>query len=94
MIENGPGWVRMKHPETGGEAEATEAAFDEVWQPKGWEIVERYSDPSAPTIESRLSKLTKDELIDRAVARGVASDGTKNDIAAALAASGDTGEDI
>jgi hypothetical protein len=49
MIENGPGWVRMKHPNTEGEAEVTEAAFDEVWKPKGWEIAEKYTDPSAPS---------------------------------------------
>lgn len=94
VVESGAGWVRMTHPDLEGESEVTEAAFSEVWQPKGWTLVARYEDPSAPTLESKLLGLSKDELIARAQAHGVSPDGTKNDIAAALVAAGDTGEDV
>lgn len=32
-------WVLMDHASTTGTAWATQAAFDKVWQPKGWFIV-------------------------------------------------------
>lgn len=33
-------FVTMHHSETGGEAKATQEAFDEVWEPKGWKLGE------------------------------------------------------
>lgn len=101
MIENGPGWVRITHPDIDGTAEVTQASFDEPtgggyksYEDRGWSIVERYQDPSAPVETSPLLKLSKDELVARATDRGVDPSGTKNDIVAALAAAGDNGEDI
>ena len=40
--------VTMRHPETGGETQTTTAAFEEVWQEKGWELV----DAEATTADS------------------------------------------
>lgn len=53
MIENGPGWVRIKHAETQGEAEITQDAWDEPtaatftsFADRGWQVIETYQDPS------------------------------------------------
>lgn len=32
--------VKMYHPDIVGYAEATRRAFDEVWKPKGWTLVQ------------------------------------------------------
>lgn len=55
MIENGPGWVRIKHQDTGGEAEITQAAFDEPssggyvsYPERGWTIIEQHPGTETP----------------------------------------------
>lgn len=35
-----PGWVSMDHPDTVGIAVVTQEAFDQVWAPRGWVLVE------------------------------------------------------
>lgn len=39
-------WITMRHPETGGEARVTQAAFDQDHQAKGWVVVP--DDPPSP----------------------------------------------
>src|SRR5688572_20658156 len=71
-------FVAMAHPETGGVAEATRAAFEEVWEPRGWKL----ADDAA-----KLKSLSKDELLQRAAERGlvdVTDQMTKADIIARL----------
>ncbi len=31
--------MKMRHPETGGETDTTQEAFDEVWAERGWVLV-------------------------------------------------------
>lgn len=48
LTDNGPGWVQMYHPSSENDdvtgeqprAEVTVQAFEEVWEPKGWKLVE------------------------------------------------------
>ena len=76
---NGPGWVVMRHPEIPGEyAEATEEAFNVVWEEKGWVLV---------TDEDRtrsLSGLRKADLIAEAERRGLDTSGTADELRARL----------
>jgi hypothetical protein len=38
--ESGQTWVQVTNPATGGTAEVTEAALEEVWAEKGWVLDE------------------------------------------------------
>lgn len=55
-------FVAMAHPDTKGVAEATRAAFDEVWAPLGWRLAEE---------AANLKTLSKDELLRQAAERGL-----------------------
>lgn len=71
-------FVAMAHPATGGVAEATRAAYDEVWAGKGWKL----ADDAA-----KLKTLSKDDLLRQAADRGlidVTPDMNKADIIARL----------
>jgi hypothetical protein len=86
LTDNGPGWVKMYHPTsenaTGTDAPPTAevpiAAFREVWEPKGWELV-----PGQDVVDLNVDPDTltkKGDLVALAEARGVDSSGTADEI--------------
>lgn len=48
--------VFMRHPETGGVAETTQAAYDVLWQGKGWQI-DRGVDATQVAHEQRVRQI-------------------------------------
>ena len=71
-------WITMYHPETEGVAEATLAAFDAVWQEKGWQRVDKSNADLASLNKIRLQDLAKDRGIDTTNLK------TKDDLVKAL----------
>jgi hypothetical protein len=75
----------MKNPESGGVAEVTEEAFDDLWARKGWveatqdeyDLQESLSDASVPF---DLETAKKSDLIARATALQVEATGTADEI--------------
>jgi len=46
--ETGVEWVTMTHAGSGGEAEATKTAYEEVWKDKGWTLKDTGADAVVP----------------------------------------------
>lgn len=44
--DNRPEFIRMTHPAVEGEATAPRAAFEQVWEPRGWALAA--GDPTVP----------------------------------------------
>lgn len=74
------GFVLMRHPETGHEAEVSREAFDAVYGPMGHVIVDE-----GDTGDQRdLTELSATELKSLARDRGLATTGTKEELIARL----------
>ena len=77
-------WVKMRHPETGGEQDTLRAAYDETWQELGWVLVE------SGASRDELLALPRRELVERAEKAGleVGTRATKGDLADAIISGG------
>lgn len=62
-------WVTMFHPETEGVAEVTEDAFNAVWAPKGWKLVEKASADLINLSRARLQEIAAERGVDISQAR-------------------------
>lgn len=51
--------VRMSHPDHGAAGPVSRYAFEKIWQPKGWVLVE--DDGSSPAPRRRSSRPKKEE---------------------------------
>jgi hypothetical protein len=83
--QNGAGWVVMYHPasDVDGEhtyTEAPQAAYDEVWKPKGWQL----ANTSASEEDDGLTH--KQRLQREATDLGLDSTGTVADLEGRIAA--------